>query len=108
MEDNPNNQLLDQLPTQDEIIQINNNNDQTPSNYIPPPIYENAIFNEIRLETKLKKSKKSIGCSFYFIIIIKNIKIIVVKIVANVIIVVIAKVNVALNSINVWKQLGLV
>ena len=76
MEDNPNNQLLDQLPTQDEIIQINNNNDQTPSNYIPPPIYENAIFNEIRLETKLKKSKKSIGCSFYFIIIIKNIKII--------------------------------
>ena len=41
MEDNPNNQLLDQLPTQDEIIQINNNNDQTPSNYIPPPIYEN-------------------------------------------------------------------
>ena len=76
MEDNPNNQLLDQLPTQDEIIQINNNNDQTPSNYIPPPIYENAIFNEIRLETKLKKSKKSIGCSFYFIIIINNIKII--------------------------------
>ena len=76
MEDNPNNQLLDQLPTQDEIIQINNNNDQTPSNYIPPPIYENAIFNEIRLETKIKKSKKSIGCSFYFIIIIKNIKII--------------------------------
>ena len=76
MEDNPNNQLLDQLPTQDEIIRINNNNDQTPSNYIPPPIYENAIFNEIRLETKLKKSKKSIGCSFYFIIIIKNIKII--------------------------------
>ena len=41
MEDNPNNQLLDQLPTQDEIIQINNNNDQTPSDYIPPPINEN-------------------------------------------------------------------
>ena len=41
MEDNPNNQLLDQLPTQDEIIQINNNNNQTPSDYIPPPINEN-------------------------------------------------------------------
>ena len=40
MEDNPNNQLLDQLPTQDEIIQINNNNGQTPSAYIPPPINE--------------------------------------------------------------------
>ena len=41
MEDNYNNQLLDQLPTQDEIIQINNNNNQTPSDYIASPIYEN-------------------------------------------------------------------
>ena len=41
MKDNSNNQLLDQLPTQDEIIQINNNNNQTPSDYIPPPINEN-------------------------------------------------------------------
>ena len=41
MEDNPNNQLLEQLPTQDEIIQINNNNEQTPSDYIPPQINDN-------------------------------------------------------------------
>ena len=53
MDGNSNNPLLDQLPTQNEIYQShnnnnnNNNNEQTPSNYIPPPIYDNNIPQEI-------------------------------------------------------------
>ena len=72
-DDIPSNQLLDDLPTQNEImqnnggetasnynpppiydnnipqeiIQNNNNNDQTPTNYNPPPIYDNNIPQEV-------------------------------------------------------------
>ena len=48
MEDNSNNQLLDELPTKNEVIMNSNNNEQTSSDYIPPPIYDNTIFNEIQ------------------------------------------------------------
>ena len=48
MDINSNNPLIDQLPTQNEVYQSHNNNEQTPSNYIPPPIYAN---NNIQNET---------------------------------------------------------
>ena len=44
-DDIPSNQLLDDLPTQNEIIQ--NNNGETVSNYNPPPIYDNNIPQEV-------------------------------------------------------------
>ena len=47
MDINSNNPLIDQLPTQNEVYQSHNNNDQTPSDYIPPPIYDNNIIQDI-------------------------------------------------------------
>ena len=47
MDINSNNPLIDQLPTQNEVYQSYNNNDQTPSDYIPPPIYDNNIIQDI-------------------------------------------------------------
>ena len=46
MDDNSNNPIIDQLPSQNEVYQnhnnnLNYNNEQTPSNYIPPSIYDN-------------------------------------------------------------------
>ena len=35
MDINSNNPLIDQLPTQNEVYQSHNNNEQTPSDYIP-------------------------------------------------------------------------
>ena len=67
MEDNPNNQLLDQLPTQDEIIQINNNINNTPQE-IPsqpenPPIEiqtpqqkPNSIYEELKIKDPLSQN----------------------------------------------------
>ena len=46
MDDIPNNQLLDDLPTQNEIMQSNNNEERI-SNYNPPPIYDNNIPQEV-------------------------------------------------------------
>ena len=42
MDDIPSNQLLEQLPTQNEIMQSNNDS-QTSSDYNPPPQYDNNI-----------------------------------------------------------------
>ena len=47
MDINSNNPLIDQLPTQNEVYQSHNNNEQTPSDYIPPPIYDNNIIQDI-------------------------------------------------------------
>ena len=47
MDINSNNPLIDQLPTQNEVYQSHNNNDQTPSDYIPPTIYDNNISQDI-------------------------------------------------------------
>ena len=46
MDINSNNPLIDQLPSQNEVYQnhnnnLNYNNEQTPSNYTPPSIYDN-------------------------------------------------------------------
>ena len=42
MDDIPSNQLLEELPTQNEIMESNTDS-QTPSDYNPPPIYDNNI-----------------------------------------------------------------
>ena len=52
MDINSNNPLADQLPTQNEVNQSHNNNEQTPSNYIPPPIYDNNISEETNKDNK--------------------------------------------------------
>ena len=41
MDSSSNNQLLEELPTKNEVILNSNNNEQTSSDYIPPPIYDN-------------------------------------------------------------------
>ena len=42
MDDFPSNKLLDDLPTQNEVMQSNSNNaSQTPTDLTPPPIYDN-------------------------------------------------------------------
>jgi hypothetical protein len=46
MDESPNFHLLDQLPTQNEIMQ-SNNNVQTPTNNNLPPIYDNNIPQEV-------------------------------------------------------------
>ena len=45
MDDFHNNQLLDDLPTQNEVM--HNNNEERVSNYNPPPIYDNNIPQEV-------------------------------------------------------------
>ena len=48
MDDNSNNPILDQLPSENEVLQNNNDNnsnEQIQSNYTPPPIYENNNSN---------------------------------------------------------------
>ena len=53
MDDISKNRILNQLPTQSEVMQNNNNyNAQTPTNYIPPPIYNNN--NIIQPNTNLE------------------------------------------------------
>ncbi len=51
MDGNSINLTVNQLPTQNEVYQIHNNtnynNEQTPSNYIPPSIFDNNISQEI-------------------------------------------------------------
>ena len=64
MENNSNNPLSDQLPTQNEIYQSHNNNvkynnEQTPSNYNPPPIYDNNIPQEINQDNNNNEGRLS-------------------------------------------------
>ena len=59
MDESPNFHLLEQLPTENEIIQ-NNNNVQTPKNNNPLPIYDNNIPQEVMKNNNNERTTNSI------------------------------------------------